>query len=50
MKNQKIMLDFAMNNLADSVARLTKDGELRPSAIPGLSLFRRTESSESHIA
>jgi len=46
MKNQKISLDFAMNDLADSVARLTKDGELRPSAIPGLSLFRRTESSE----
>jgi AraC-like DNA-binding protein len=46
MKNQQRTLDFAMSNLAESVARLTEDGELRPSAIPGLSLFRRTEPSE----
>lgn len=46
MKSHKVTLDFAMNDLANSIAQLTKDGELRPSAIPGLSLFRRTEPSE----
>lgn len=46
MKSEKVTLDFAMNDLANSIAQLTKDGELRPSAIPGLSLFRRTEPSE----
>lgn len=46
MGKQKITLDLAMTGLADSIARLTENGELRPSAIPGLSLFRRTETSE----
>ncbi|SHJ91574.1 transcriptional regulator, AraC family [Malonomonas rubra DSM 5091] len=46
MKKQKITLDLAMSDLADSVARLTENGELRTSAIPGLSLFRRSEPSE----
>jgi AraC-like DNA-binding protein len=46
MEKQKITLDLAMSDLADSIARLTENGELRTSAIPGLSLFRRAESSE----
>lgn len=46
MKNNDISLDFAMNGLAKSIARLTEDGELLASAVPGLSLFRKTETSE----
>lgn len=46
MDNQEIKLGLAMRDLAGSIARLTEDGELRPSAIPGLSLFRRTEPSK----
>lgn len=46
MRNGKPALGFAMNGLVDSIARLTENGELRPSAIQGLSLFRRTEPSE----
>jgi AraC-like DNA-binding protein len=46
MEKQKITLDLAMTGLADRIARLTVNEELRPSAILGLSLFRRTEPSE----
>ncbi|WP_321394746.1 AraC family transcriptional regulator [uncultured Desulfuromusa sp.] len=46
MKEQKVTLDLAMSDLADSIARLTENGELHTSAISGLSLFRRTEPSE----
>lgn len=41
-----IALGFAMNGLAESIARLTEGGELRTAAVPGLSLFRKTEPSE----
>lgn len=46
MKNKKIALDFAIGGLAESIARLTENGELRTTAVPGLSLFRRIEPSE----
>ncbi|APG23965.1 AraC family transcriptional regulator [Syntrophotalea acetylenica] len=46
MKRQKLMLDSAMGGLVESIARLAEKGELRPTAIPELSLFRRTEPSE----
>jgi len=39
-------LDFAISGLAESIARLTENGELRTTAVPGLALFRRTEPSE----
>jgi len=45
MNNSKISLDFAIRSLAESVARLTENGELRTTAIPGLSLFRKNEPS-----
>jgi len=46
MKKQKIALDFAIGALAESIARLTENGELRTTTVPGLSLFRRNEPSE----
>lgn len=39
-------MDFAISGLAESIARLTENGELRTTAVPGLALFRRTEPSE----
>jgi AraC-like DNA-binding protein len=39
------VLDFAISGLAESIARLTENGELRTTAVPGLALFRRTEPS-----
>lgn len=38
-------ISFAMNGLAKSIARLTENGELRTTEVPGLSLFRKTEIS-----
>jgi AraC-like DNA-binding protein len=46
MKKENIELDFAMSGLAASIARLTENGELRTTKVPGLSLFRREETSE----
>ena len=46
MKKGNMALDFAMNRLAETIARLTENGELRTTAISGLSLFRRNEVSE----
>jgi AraC-like DNA-binding protein len=46
MKKGGIAFDFAMNGLAENIARLTENGELRTTAVPGLSLFRKTEPSE----
>lgn len=46
MNKYKTTIDFAINGLAESIARLTENGELRPTAVPGLSLFRRNEPSE----
>ncbi len=46
MKKQKIALDFAIGGLANSIARLTENGELRATAVSGLSLFRKIEVSE----
>lgn len=42
----KVALSFAMRGLADSIDRLTENGELRTTTVPGLSLFRRNETSE----
>jgi AraC-like DNA-binding protein len=36
-------LELARGNLGKSIARLTEDGEMHETAIPRLSLFRRTE-------
>ena len=49
MKKGNLALDFAMNGLAETIARLTENGELRTTAVPGLSLFRRNEPSEPVI-
>lgn len=38
--------DVALEALGGSIARLTEQGELHTTAIPGLSLFRRTEPTE----
>ena len=46
MKKGNMALDFTMNGLMESIARLTEKGELRTTAVHGLSLFRKTESSE----
>lgn len=46
MENDDIALDAAMNGLVESIARLTENEELRTTAVPGLSLFRRTEPSK----
>ena len=39
-------LEVAIEALAESIARLTEEGELFTSTDPGLSLFRRTEPTE----
>lgn len=39
-------LETSRNNLGESIARLTKDGERLETAIPGLALFRREEPTE----
>ncbi len=46
MKIMDNTLGFAMNGLAESIARLTENGELCTTAVPGLSLYRKTEPSE----
>ncbi|APG27621.1 AraC family transcriptional regulator [Syntrophotalea acetylenivorans] len=38
--------DIAIETLGGSIARLTEQGELQTTAIPALSLFRRTEPTE----
>lgn len=43
MKNEKTALHSAISGLAESLTRLTEKGELRTTAVPGLSLFRRDE-------
>jgi len=49
MKTMDNVLSFTMNGLAKSIARLTENGELRTTAVPGLSLYRKTEPSEPLI-
>ncbi len=39
-------LEVAIEALGKNIARLTENGELHTSAVPGLSLFRRTEPTE----
>ncbi len=39
-------VDVAVKALGKSIARLTEEGELHTTAVPGLSLFRRTEPTE----
>src|SRR6185369_10179824 len=39
-------LEVAIEALGKSIARLTENGELHTTAVPGLSLFRRTEPTE----
>jgi hypothetical protein len=39
-------LGVAIESLRTSIARLTEKGELHISAVPGLSLFRRSEPTE----
>src|SRR5512138_3026620 len=39
-------LDGAIAALGESIARLTEQGELHTTAVPGLSLFRRLEPTE----
>jgi AraC-like DNA-binding protein len=46
MKKKKNAFYFAIDGLAETIARLTENGELRTTAVPGLSLFRRNEPSE----
>ncbi len=46
MKKKEVSLNFAIDGLAESIARLTENGELRTTAVPGLSLFRKIERSE----
>jgi AraC-like DNA-binding protein len=46
MKKEKITFDSSINGLVDSIARLTENGELRTTAVAGLSLFRKIEPSE----
>ena len=46
MKIKNIALGSAIGGLAESIARLTEKGELRTTAVTGLSLFRRIEPSE----
>lgn len=46
MRKREIALGFGINGLVESIARLTENGELRTTAVPGLSLFRRNEPSE----
>lgn len=46
MKTKEKTLQSAMDGLVDSIARFTENGELRPSAIHDLWLFRKPELSE----
>lgn len=46
MTTQGLKREAAIAQLAESSARLTEQGELRDTFVPGLSLFRREESSE----
>jgi AraC-like DNA-binding protein len=46
MKKIQKALDSATNDFVETIARLTENGELRTTSIPGLSLFRRNEPSE----
>lgn len=46
MNNDSTTLKAAVNELAKSIARLTEHGELRTTSIQGLSLFRKSETSE----
>ncbi|SHJ83414.1 transcriptional regulator, AraC family [Malonomonas rubra DSM 5091] len=46
MKKEKQTLHEAMSCLAESIARFTEDGELRPSKIQDLWLFRKPDLSE----
>lgn len=46
MNNDAITLKTAVHELAKSIARLTEHGELRTTTIKGLSLFRKSETSE----
>ncbi len=46
MTNDTTALKSAVNELAKSIARLTGHGELRTTSVQGLSLFRKTETSE----
>jgi AraC-like DNA-binding protein len=43
MAEENKNLNFAVNLLGKSIARLTDNGELHTTSIPGLSLFRRNE-------
>ncbi len=45
-KNDTPDLDVARDAFSRSIAKLTEHGELHTTAVPGLSLFRRTEPSE----
>lgn len=44
--NDNSSLEVAIDALGTSIARLTEKGELHTTAVPGLSLFRRTEPTE----
>ena len=45
-KAESKTLDIAVSGLVTSIARWTESGERHTTAISGLSLFRRTESTE----
>jgi AraC-like DNA-binding protein len=46
MKSERDKKDVVMEALGGSIARLTEQGELQTTAVPGLSLFRREEPTE----
>jgi len=46
MKIKNSNMEIALENLGNSIARWTEQGELHETAIPGLSLFRRPEPTE----
>ncbi len=45
MKKERIALGSAIGCLAESIARLTENGDLYTTAVPGLSLFQKIEPS-----
>jgi len=45
-KSERSLEDVALEALGGSIARLTEQGELHATAVPGLSLFRRTGPTE----
>lgn len=47
MKKNNISLEGTVNGLAESIARLTENGELFETAVQGLSLFRKVKTAES---